>query len=149
MAEDPKTATSPQDTGSQEEATSSERSQSHAPSAEAKGADDSMRLVLLVMIVANQGMLDDLVTAMLDLGIQGTIIESKGLMSLLRDEMPIFSGLAAMIPQRTGSRVVLSVTAAGEIDQVFSFLQNELTDDERPMAFTVPIDRFMSGSKKT
>ena len=149
MAEDPKTATSPQDPGSQEEATSSERSQSHAPSAEAKGADDSMRLVLLVMIVANQGMLDDLVMAMLDLGIQGTIIESKGLMSLLRDEMPIFSGLAAMIPQRTGSRVVLSVTAAGEIDQVFSFLQNELTDDERPMAFTVPIDRFMSGSKKS
>lgn len=113
-----------------------------------EAGDDSMRLVLLVMIVANQNMLDDLVTAMLDLGIQGTIIESKGLMSLLRDEMPIFSGLAAMIPQRTGSRVVLSVTAAGEIDQVFAFLQNELTDDERPMAFTLPIDRFMSHSKK-
>lgn len=112
-----------------------------------KPADDSMRLVLLVMIVANQSMLDDLVTAMLDLGIQGTIIESKGLMSLLRDEMPIFSGLAAMIPQRTGSRVVLSVTAAGEIEQVFSFLQNELNDDERPIAFTLPIDRFMSSSK--
>lgn len=113
---------------------------------EPKAVDDSMRLVLLVMIVANQSMLDDLVTAMLDLGIQGTIIESKGLMSLLRDEMPIFSGLAAMIPQRTGSRVVLSVTAAGEIDQVFSFLKNELSDDERPMAFTLPIDRFMSNS---
>ena len=131
----------------QEPGTGTEQSQSHAPSTDAQGADDSMRLVLLVMIVANQGMLDDLVTAMLDLGIQGTIIEAKGLMSLLRDEMPIFSGLAAMIPQRTGSRVVLSVTAAGEIDQVFSFLQNELSDDERPMAFTVPIDRFMSNSK--
>ncbi|MFG0292705.1 MAG: hypothetical protein ACIAQF_11615 [Phycisphaerales bacterium JB065] len=118
---------------------------SQAPATHA--GDDSMRLVLLVMIVANQSMLDDLVTAMLDLGIQGTIIESKGLMSLLRDEMPIFSGLAAMIPQRTGSRVVLSVTAAGEIDQVFSFLQNELSDEERPIAFTVPIDRFMSNSK--
>ncbi len=118
---------------------------SQAPSNNA--GEDSMRLVLLVMIVANQSMLDDLVTAMLDLGIQGTIIESKGLMSLLRDEMPIFSGLAAMIPQRTGSRVVLSVTAAGEIDQVFSFLQNELSDEERPIAFTVPIDRFMSSSK--
>jgi hypothetical protein len=112
-----------------------------------KPLDDGMRLVLLVMIVANQGMLDDLVTAMLDLGIQGTIIESKGLMSILRDEMPIFSGLAAMIPQRTGSRVVLSVTASGEIDQVFSFLQNELDDDERPIAFTLPIDRFMSNSR--
>jgi hypothetical protein len=122
--------------------------QTETASSQPTPADDSMRLVLLVMIVANQGMLDDLVTAMLDLGIQGTIIESKGLMSLLRDEMPIFSGLAAMIPQRTGSRVVLSVTAAGEIDQVFSFLQNELSDEERPIAFTVPIDRFMSNTKK-
>lgn len=124
-----------------------EPSQTDNAASQPKAVDDNMRLVLLVMIVANQGMLDDLVTAMLDLGIQGTIIESKGLMSLLRDEMPIFSGLAAMIPQRTGSRVVLSVTSAGEIDQVFAFLQNELSDDERPMAFTVPIDRFMSSSK--
>lgn len=121
--------------------------QTEAEPREPRPVDDSMRLVLLVMIVANQSMLDDLVTAMLDLGIQGTIIESKGLMSLLRDEMPIFSGLAAMIPQRTGSRVVLSVTAAGEIEQVFAFLKNELNDDERPIAFTVPIDRFMSSSK--
>ena len=57
--------------------------------------------VLLVMIVPNRTVLDDIVTGLLDMGVGGTIVESKGLMALVKEEMPVFSGLAALIGEQT------------------------------------------------
>lgn len=99
--------------------------------------------VLLVMIVASGAIMDDLVTGLLDVGVAGTVIESKGLMALLREEMPIFGGLASMLPATTGSRVVLSVTQEGLAESVFTMLTEEFKQADRPIAFTVPIDRIV------
>ena len=71
------------------------------PGEEAAASDNPFQrddLVLVVMIVSSPAILDDLVTGLLDIGLAATIVESKGLMALLREEMPIFGGLASMMP---------------------------------------------------
>lgn len=105
--------------------------------------------VLLVMIVGTPDTLDDIITGLLDLGVPGTVVEARGLMSLMREEMPIFSGLAAMLPETGGSRVVLSFTTAEMAAQVFAFLISELEPKHRPVAFTVPIDAVLGEQAAT
>lgn len=95
--------------------------------------------MLLVVIVRDKSVLDELVTAMLDLGVAGTMVESRGLMAMVREEMPVFSGLAALMPERTGSRIVLSATTARLAGEVFAYLEAEIRESERPIAFTVGI----------
>jgi len=98
--------------------------------------------VLLVMIASDHAMFDDLITALLDIGLTGaTVIESKGMGSILREEMPIFAGLAALIPEHTGSRVLLSATTRVQAERVFQFLEDEIKAANRPIALTVPIER--------
>jgi hypothetical protein len=94
-------------------------------------------------IASSANQLDQLITVVLDLGIPGaTVIESKGLGAILRQEMPIFAGLASLIPDQTGSRLILSVMPRDKADQFFSIIEQDFTGGNRPIAFTVPIDRF-------
>lgn len=98
--------------------------------------------VLLVIIASSPTQLDDIITVLLDLGLPGaTVIESKGLGAILRQEMPIFAGLASLIPDQTGSRLILSVTRPDAAASFFEFLEHEMTGSVRPIAFTLPIDR--------
>jgi len=107
------------------------------------GGDEQDRL-LLIVIASNPATLDDLVTALLDIGITGgTVVESKGLGTILREEMPIFAGLASMLPQNTASRVLISVTTRNLADAFFSYLEQELKQSQRPIVATVPVDRSM------
>ncbi|MCA9310904.1 MAG: hypothetical protein KDA21_06840 [Phycisphaerales bacterium] len=113
------------------------------PGEEAAASDNPFQrddLVLVVMIVSSPAILDDLVTGLLDIGLAATIVESKGLMALLREEMPIFGGLASMMPSSTGSRVALSLTTREMARRVFVFLEKELRIADRPIAFTVPVE---------
>ena len=98
--------------------------------------------VLLVMIASDHAMFDDLITALLDIGLTGaTVIESRGMGSILREEMPIFAGLAALIPEHTGSRVLISATTREQAGRVFHFLETEIKAANRPIALTVPVER--------
>jgi hypothetical protein len=99
--------------------------------------------VLLVLVVASPTMLDDIVTVLLDFGVGGTVVESKGLAALLRAEMPIFSGLASLLPETTGSRLVFSVTTRGQADKVMDFLIEGLKHAQRPVGFCVGLDRVV------
>ena len=99
--------------------------------------------VLLVIIVPNTTVLDDVATGLLDIGLAGTVLESKGLMTLMREEMPIFGGLASMLPQNTGSKMIFSVTKAELAASAFKMIEREFKQVERPIAFTVPIDRLV------
>ena len=97
--------------------------------------------VLLVMIASDHAMFDDLITGLLDIGLTGaTVIESRGMGSILREEMPIFAGLASLIPEHTGSRVLLSVTTRQQAGRVFAYLDSELKAATRPLAITLPIE---------
>ncbi|MBX3353249.1 MAG: hypothetical protein KF684_09970 [Phycisphaeraceae bacterium] len=98
--------------------------------------------VLLIIIASSPTQLDDIITVLLDLGLPGaTVIESKGLGAILRQEMPIFAGLASLIPDQTGSRLILSVTRPDAAASFFDFLEHEMTGATKPIAFTLPIDR--------
>ncbi len=97
-------------------------------------------LKLLILIARDEAAFDELVTGILDAGITGaTIVESKGLGALLRQDMPIFSGLAALLPQHTGSRVVLSATSQPCIDRLYAYL-DEMPPEQRPIGIVVPVE---------
>ncbi|RMD66504.1 MAG: hypothetical protein D6824_00750 [Planctomycetota bacterium] len=100
-------------------------------------------LVLLVLILADRAWLDDIVTVLLDVGATGaTVLDSQGLGAILRREMPIFAGLASLIPERTGSHVILSVVTPEVADAVFTYVEQERRSSERPIVFTSPILRW-------
>lgn len=101
--------------------------------------------VLVVMIVSNADILDDLATALLDLGLGATIMESRGLMSLVREEMPIFSGLAAMMSDTTGSRVVMSITTEERADGLLELLERDFRVADRPITVVVPVLKSLGG----
>jgi hypothetical protein len=112
-----------------------------ATEAEQRGELSPDGRVLLVMIASDHAMFDELITALLDIGLTGaTVIESRGMGSILREEMPIFAGLAALIPEHTGSRVLLSVTTREQAGRVFKYLDTELKASNRPIAVTVPVE---------
>ena len=84
-----------------------------------------------------------MVTALLDANIQGaTVLESRGLGTIIRSEMPIFAGLAALLPQSTGNRVVLSIATRAQIDELMRFL-SQLPIERRPIAVTLPLETVM------
>lgn len=103
-------------------------------------SDSVGEAVLLFIIVSDPGALDRLITLLLDMGVAGaTVIESKGMGAIIREEMPIFSGLAPLLPAHTGSRVIVSVTSRPRAGDVLQALEREFKERERPIAFTTPI----------
>ena len=99
--------------------------------------------VLLFMIVSDPGTLDRLITVLLDIGAPGaTVIESKGMASIIRDEMPMFAGLAHLLPERTGSRVLLAAMTPAKSDEALSVFEREFKERDRPIALVVPIQRM-------
>lgn len=104
-------------------------------------ADASAQLLLL--IARTEESFDPLVTALLDAGITGaTVLESRGLGAIIRSEMPIFAGLAALLPQATGSRVVISVAQPDRIEALMRFLQ-QLPRERRPIGVTMPVHQVL------
>ena len=96
--------------------------------------------VLLVLIASDPNSMDDLLTALLDIGITGaTLVESKGMAAVLREEMPIFAGLVALLPGATGSRMLFSVTTTAQAELFLKFIDEELRTDARPIAVVLPI----------
>ena len=106
-------------------------------------AADAQAPVLLVLIIASPGMLDDIVTILLDFGIGGTVVESKGLAAVLRAEMPIFSGLASLLPDSTSSRIIFSMTIRAQAEKALDFLTEGLSRTGRPIGFIVSLDRVV------
>ncbi len=103
-----------------------------------EGTRGKMRL--LVMIARSEAALDELVTGMLDVGISGaTVLESKGLGAILRQDMPMFAGLAALLPQHTGSRVIICLTSMNDISELRRYVA-DMEPDQQPIAIALPVD---------
>lgn len=100
--------------------------------------------VLVVLISSDPNQLDALITALLDIGLtRATVVESKGMSALLREEMPIFAGLASLMPERTGSKVLLAASTRKLAGAVFDYIEEELKPSERPVCFTTAIERYV------
>ncbi len=101
--------------------------------------DASMRMVVLVVRSAES--FDPLINALLDAGMSGaTIVDSRGLAAVLRQEMPIFAGLAALLPQSTGSRMIVSIATRDSVDALMRFI-DEMPADVRPVGAVIPVER--------
>lgn len=110
--------------------------------AEGKSQPDAEQPVLLIVIAADPAGMDDVITALLDIGVTGaTVLEGKGLAAVLRDEMPIFAGLGALLPEVSASRVLFAATKRRVADSFFNYLEEELRPSDRPLAFFSPIER--------
>lgn len=95
--------------------------------------------VLLVIIVPSGTVFEAVVTGLLDIGIAGTVVDGKGLMAVIREEMPIFGGLASMLPSSVGTRVVVSSATHEQAHQALEMFRSEFTPSERPIAMAVPM----------
>lgn len=94
---------------------------------------------LLILIARTEEGFDAIVTGLVDVGIGGaTVVDSRGLAAIVRDELPIFSGLAALLPVGTGSRVILSLTDERHVQAVLKLVE-DLPEESRPVGAVVPV----------
>lgn len=109
-------------------------------------SEDRPRHKLFVIILDQPSLVDELLTGFLDLGVRGaTVVETRGMGSIIRQDMPIFAGLASLFPENTGSRMVVSVMAESLIDQVFALVEEIVGELDKPnsaVCFTLPVDEF-------
>lgn len=95
---------------------------------------------LLILIARNEESFDPLATGLLDAGITGaTVVDSKGLGAIIREEMPMFAGLAALLPRETGSRILVSVTTRDRIEAIRGFI-DQMKPGERPIGAVLPVE---------
>jgi len=112
--------------------------------AEGTSKPNAEQPVLLIVIAADPAGMDEVITALLDIGLTGaTVLEGKGLASVLRDEMPIFAGLGALLPEVTASRLLVAATRRRLAESFFNYLEQELRPADRPIAFFCPIEQAM------
>ncbi len=100
---------------------------------------------LAILILDDPGLIDDVITGFLDIGVRGaTVIDSQGMGQIIRHEMPIFTGLTSLFGGQTGSRVILSVISADQVDAIFALAKEvgQLADQPHAViCLTLPIDR--------
>jgi hypothetical protein len=95
---------------------------------------------MLLLIARNEDAFDPLITGLLDVGITGaTVIESRGIGAVIREDMPFFAGLAALLPQHTGSRMLVSVTTPDRIEGLLRYF-DQLRPEQRPVGAVLPVE---------
>lgn len=100
-----------------------------------------MRLV--VLLVQHGQAFDAVISAVLDAGISdATVVESQSLASIMRKDMPIFAGLAALLPQSVGSRAIFALCPADKASTLIGYLR-EIPKDDRPIAAAFPVEHFL------
>ncbi|MBL8746429.1 MAG: hypothetical protein JNK58_08760 [Phycisphaerae bacterium] len=87
------------------------------------------RPALLIVLATSTSHLEDAVAVLIDLGIAATVIQTKPLSTVLRDEVPVFAGLASMLPRMPESRLVVSITTMGLADRALRLLSTGLQAD--------------------
>lgn len=102
---------------------------------------------LLVMVLNDPGRLDEVLSGLLDLGVTGaTIVDAEGMGRILSDEIPLFAGLQAAVPDRPRHAMVLSVVAERLVDPVIEYVQEVLGDLATPatgIVFVLPVERVV------
>lgn len=107
---------------------------------------------LFVIILDQPQLIDDLLSGYLEMGIPGgTVINTRGMGQIIREEMPIFAGLASLFPEKTGARMIFSVMKESQVDSVYRLVEDvvgNLDEANSAICFTLPVDTFR-GIRKT
>lgn len=109
-------------------------------------AEQEKQFRLMVIILDQPQLVDELITGFLDIGVKGaTVIESRGMGQIIRQDMPVFAGLASLFPTATGSRMVMSVMPRSLVDPVYELVEEIVGNLERArsaVCFTLPVEDF-------
>ncbi len=98
---------------------------------------------MLILLVQHGQAFDAVINATLDAGIaDATVVEGQSLASIMRKDMPIFAGLAALLPQSIGSRALFAICAAEQASTLIGYLR-EIPKDDRPIAVSFPVDHYL------
>lgn len=104
---------------------------------------------LLIAVVNQEEKLDEILSALVELGVTGaTIIGSEGMGRVLSHDIPIFAGLETLARRsRPQNQTIFSVIREDDkVDQVIAVLQEICGNFEVPatgIVFTVPVTRVV------
>jgi hypothetical protein len=109
-------------------------------------SEDKTTYKLAVIILDERELLDDLLMGFVDLGVKGaTVVDSKGMGQIVRQEIPIFTGLSSLFPETSGSVTIVSVMEESFVAKVFDLANEVVGQLDRPnsaICFSLPIDEF-------
>lgn len=102
---------------------------------------------LLVCIVMDHHQVEEILTGFLELGIRGaTVLDGRGMGSILSNEVPIFAGFQSLFPGSTaGTYAILSVLAEPQVEEAIRLADEVCGDFSKPgtgFLFTVPVKRM-------
>ena len=101
---------------------------------------------LMVMVLNNEELLDDILSAFMEIGISGaTIIDSVGMGRILAYDVPIFASLRQMIQgQRPYNKTIFTVVKdenkVTEAIEMVEKICNNLNEPGTGLIFTVPVN---------
>lgn len=103
---------------------------------------------LLIAVINEEEKLDEILSALLELGVTGaTIIESEGMGRVVSHDVPIFAGLASLAAHsRPRNQTIFSVIADEKVGGVVALLREICGNLESPatgIVFTVPVSRVV------
>lgn len=87
------------------------------------------RPALLIVLATNMAHLEEAVAVLIDMGLAATVIQTKPLTTVLREEIPVFAGLASLLPKMPESRLLVSITTTGLADRALRLLSKAASPD--------------------
>ncbi len=98
---------------------------------------------MVFILVQHSHSFDAVINTVLDVGISdATVVEARNLAAIMQQEMPIFAGLAALLPQSSGSRAIFALCRADRATTLMTYLR-EIPKDDRPIAVVLPVESFL------
>ena len=103
---------------------------------------------LLVAVINRESRVDEALAGFVELGITGaTLLESRGMGRVLRQELPLFAGLASLdATTRAHNHTILCVLDDAKADAAIGMIQEVCGDLCAPgvgIVFTVPVGRVV------
>ena len=107
-------------------------------------SDEKEPLQLLFCIVKDYRKLDMILEGFIEMGITGaTVVDARGMAQVLRNDVPIFAGLATLFPGGTDdSKIILSVLETSKLKNVVQLVEDVCGNFDLPgsgIMFTVPV----------
>lgn len=108
---------------------------------------------MLIMVINDQELVQDVLTALMEVGITtATVIESQGMGKLVSEQLPIFAGFRNLwggaSPYNMTVFTVIDDDLLGETLDLLEEVMFVDTDSPRGVIFTLPVDHFRHARRK-
>lgn len=108
-------------------------------------SENPLEMRLALIILDESELLDDVLMGLVDLGVTGaTVVDSRGMGQIIRQDVQIFTGLANLFPETSRSVLIFSVMKASLVSSVFDMVDEVVGQIDRPnsaVCFSLPVDQ--------